>query len=883
MNYRRLAIKICLGCIVITSPLRAAHPELLVSAADHDAMVAKVRDVDWARSIFTKMKANVDRCMALAHDDPAWLSSRLAMNWKTHFITAVCEKSRCVGGEGHTDIPTPRFAGARNWATPYGTPADIADFLPNNDDDQGRIHLNGKWVQPQETGRSIETINIRIMQLAADASFIYWITGDERYARFATDALWTYMRGYAEVTPPKIPAGDKSMSNIIGTTSFEVIHEDIVTPLAVSYDFLYEELKREGKDPSIIQAGLKRMIDRVIAGGGRIGNWNLNQARIISYGALALEPDEAYPDHHGRPYYVNIVLNADLPNQQGIVQVIKNGFEPTTALWPEAGGYGFSAAKDLTLIASLIGNDPAGAAVLRDRILTRNIFAQANFTYPNGLAVGLGDTSDTRLNAEQLELLIAAARARGDDANEDKLTALLVGEIQTGHAQRGAGSDEMIALTRDVSMLKPVMGSVPIDRTFFAKPLNALLQRNLGRDGNSSFAVAMYGTEGGHIHSNGLAIELYGAGLTLGADPGRGDSYWTTDHAQYYSQPPAHNTVIINARSNYPAYGASHEAMTLEHLEPASGATAMSPNISYATASFGYSSPIEARQQRTLALIRTGISSGCYVDIFRSHAAASDASEFHDYLYHDIGQSVEVDGGGSALPFASTDRLTKAPDALVGYHYFTDERSLNFSGEIHASFEGKSDGTEPVMNLWMPGRDGRTIFTVNAPADHEMHSKSPMPTLVVRQTGPAWDQPFIAVFEPAINKHASMISRVRKLDIRDTEIAGCAIEEHDGSTVSVIQDNLNDRPQIDSEGISFAGHFGVAIRKQGAVTELYLGHGKAIGDQTVMFEADKPIDASLVRIGDAWQYSSSGPVRLRLASGKQILNLPAAINRPVDH
>jgi hypothetical protein len=868
-----------------STTVRAEHPEVLTTPADHDTMVAKVRDVDWARASYEKLKANVDRCMALAHDDPEWLSSRLAMNWKTHYTTAICRNSACVGGEGHADVPTPRFGGARNWATPNSPPDDIADFIPYNDNEQGQIRIGDKWVAPADTGRTIELMNERVMKLATDASFVYWITGDQRYARFGAEALWTYMQGFDSVTPPKLPEGDRSMAGVIGSTSFEVIHEDIVTPLAVSYDFLYDELKRQGKDVNVIQSGLKRMIDRVIAGGSRSSNWNLNQARIIAYGGIALEEDSAYEDHHGRSYYINVVLKADLPAQQGISQVIQHSFEPTTALWPEAGGYGFGSAKDITLIATLVGNSPEGAEVLRDPILVRNAFSQGNFTYPNGLACGLGDTVDTTVNAELLELLITAARNRGDEETELKLTSLLNRCLQTSHLPRGAEQDTLIALTKDVASLKPAPALEPLDRTFFAKPLNALVQRNVVDDPNASLAASMYGTAGGHVHVNGLAIELYGAGLTMGADPGRGESYWTEDHTQYNLQPPAHNTVIVDAKSTYPVNGQARQSMTLDHAEPESETPALSPNVSYATASFKYVSPVAAHQERTLAVIRTGPASGCYVDIFRSKADTASADEFHDYLYHNIGQSVQVNGDGKPLELATTDSLM-TPGALPGYKYFENEKSAAFAGELHDRFDvARSDG-DRAMNLWMAPQDGRTIFAVDAPTDHATRVKEPkpMPCVIARHQGPTWDEPFIAVFEPAMGKNASAIARVQRMKTDAIGLVACTIDERDGSTICVVEDTQADRKRADLAGISFAGHFGIAIRKGDAVSELYLGDGRTIGDKTVRIEADQPVNATLYRVGSSWHYSSSGPIHLHLSSGgsDHTVELKSARDQVVD-
>ena len=203
----------------------------------------------------------------------------------------------------------------------------------------------------------------------------------------------------------------------------------------------------------------------------------------------------------------------------------------------------------------------------------------------------------------------------------------------------------------------------------------------------------MYGTDGGHVHANGLAIELYGAGVIMGADPGRGSSYWQADHGEYYSQPPAHNTVIVNGRSAYPVRGGN--PMRVDLVEPAFGETGISPNISFVQASFDYKSPA-ATQQRTLALIRTSDRSGFYFDVFRSRAKEESGS-FHDYVYHNVGQSLAPwsrsgcllwccaslyftgralhDAGGAKLPLESTT-LSRKLSGLPGYKYFKDERSF---------------------------------------------------------------------------------------------------------------------------------------------------------------------------------------------------------------
>jgi hypothetical protein len=256
--------------------------------------------------------------------------------------------------------------------------------------------------------------------------------------------------------------------------------------------------------------------------------------------------------------------------------------------------------------------------------------------------------------------------------------------------------------------------------------------------------AALYGTKGGHIHANGLAMELYGSGLILGAVPGRGSGYWQADHAEYYSQPPAHNTVIVNGRSDYPLNPRSQIAMKLDGVEPASGEKGMSPDLGFAQASFHYVDPA-ADQQRTLALVQISPAAGFYCDVFRSRAE-NPAGSFHDYLSLNIGQSlVLADDAGPPLSLSASRLLGSARGCLKGYDYFKGEKSVEYSNGFSGVFSAPlPDGSRHGMRLWMPGQSGRRIFSVLAPGDHAIRdelpsfTELPMPTRLVRQLGEAW-------------------------------------------------------------------------------------------------------------------------------------------------
>ena len=671
------------------------------------------------------------------------------------------------------------------------------------------------------------------MGLAADAGFLYWITGEEKYARFAADIVWTYMEGFSHVTAPKIDPPDAGLAKIIGMTSFEVIHEEIVAQLSVTYDFVHDYLQKQGKDVALIQNGLKRMIDRVVEGGNAEGNWNLNQARIIAYGGLALEDNASYPDGKGRPYYVDVVLNARLPNQTGLTHVIAENIDKETALWPEAPGYGFKTAADILLVASLVGNDPAAQAVLNAPILKRVVPAQEMLIYPDGWSTALGDTYETRLNAQASELMIATARRAGDAETERQITALLRREIAGGFYDRNNQSG-LEALTKYVDELKDVPpASEPRERSSWGRPLNILIQRNPGATPDYALAAGLYGTDGGHVHANGMAIELYGAGMLLAPDLGRGTSYWQKDHIEYYSQPPAHNTVIVNGRSDYPAHGKGHIPMKVELVQPALSQNGESPNINFAQGSFEYPKPA-SKQLRTLALIRTGAKSGFYVDIFRSKSS-EPAESYHDYLYHGLGQSLSLtDANGKALALSPSTLLTLAKGNLKGYDYFKNEKSVEQAGDFRAVVALDPGDNKPkrAMSLWMLGNKNRTLFSVEAPSCRATRDSlpklfdTPMPTLLVRQKGDAWEQPFVTVFEPYFESDGATIESVRpaKTEGDAAGLTAVVIEGHakdEGQFRAIVmEDQRPDQPRK-VEGYDFKGKVGVILSRGDHVERVF--------------------------------------------------------------
>ncbi len=853
------------------------HPQILVTPGERASVSEKLQQIPWAGKAFEDMKARIDPLVEKTKSDPQFVASRMLMNWDTQYKTTLVEKSRTVGGEGRAEVPTPRFEGARDWASGnYALPDKIEDMKPCNDQGGKMYLLNKKtgkseWADPGDTGALIRNAHSQMLNLAAEAGFLYWITGDEKYARFGADILWPWMQGFAATAPPKPVTPDKGMESIIGPTSFEVIHEGAVMPAALAYDFLEPYLLKQGRDTRVIQGGFKRWADRVIEGGSRDGNWNLNQTMMIAYAGLALEPNASYPDGKGREFYADIVLNADLPAQKGLNLVMQDGFDRETMLWPEAAGYGFGSAGQIIELASLLAGTPQGQALLASPDLMRSVMNQGELVYPNGLSEGVGDTTSTRVNAIALENLLAAAVKRGDADAAAKLSAYLRREIDSGSYTRGKQAD-IAQLVRFVGELPSDGGSAQASRAFWFPGLNIWMQRNVAPDGDpaASLAAAMFGTAGGHVHQNGLAIELYGAGFIQGADPGRGSSYWQKDHREYYVSPVAHNTVVVNATSSYHEYKDPKRAMVVESAEPASQTPALSPDISFARASFSYAKPA-VEQQRTLALVRTGDKSGFYFDVFRSKAAGG-GEEFHDYFYHNMGTL-----GSISAPLAPSSVLASQQGALKGYTYFQNERSGPVLGDLSAVFTMNLPG-RPSMAMWLTAQDGRTVFSVDAPQNNAIREAIapimrgiPMPTIVVRQQGEAWQRPFVAVYEPFLEGKGTVRS-VR--GVTGGSVSG-AVVEGDGYRALLLQDAAADGVR-QVENANFQGDFGAVIERGGEIAELYLGNGKLIEFGGWKLEADAPTSIDVRRRGEGWVYGATGPVKI---NGRP---LPPARDRMVE-
>lgn len=873
MTIRRfLSFALVLAVVLVRETVADERPMILINGTRED-LRAKIESQPWARSIYEDIRDDVQPYVDRHVNDPEWIVSRLQMHWKTHYERTFVNGQVWSHGEGRAPVPTVMMAGGRDWAVPYARP-ELEDIRPYHEDPRGLWLQNRRkegepweWAPVSATGQIIENINSRIVGMAEDAAFLYWYTGDEAYARFAADIFWTYVQGMYYRRNPETYENHRN-ARILGLATFEVIHEGVTMPLSVTYDFLRDYLVRTGKDTDLVERLFKRWSDRIIEGGNGRGNWNLNQARFFVYMGLALQPDAAYADGKGREHYIDQFTDESSRRQTALKDLIPAEYDQATGIWPEAPGYAFSVTDNILRLAHVIRNATDEDVVESYPVLEKAAMVVFQYLFPNGYTVGFGDTYHQSPNPMSLELLIARARDRGDAEKERQLTAALKRQMALSGYERDRRSS-LLALTSYVDDLLDVPSdTAPLStRTFFGPPVSLVIQRN-GYDPTHGLMASLVGTAGGHMHTNGMALELYGQGMVLGPDAGRGSSYWQDEHGQYYRAYPSHNTVIVDGVSNYSAR--EDHPLEVLHLEPASEAEGVSEWVSFSDTAFE-EPETGSEQRRLVSVIRASPTTGFYVDIFRSRRRDGKDRK-HEYLYHNIGQSVTLsDADGQTLTTAATDELGTAHGDLIGYDYFTEKQFVEHDGDFIADFRVQLDGQDDVaMRMWMAGEPDRTVFTAMSPQARSALRGSmprelrgdPVPMVLVRQSGEAWSRPFGAVFEP-VGSAGADIAGVRRLP-GSGEYFCLEVTSKEKEGVVHILNDVSGEEVYEAEGVRFQGVYGVSSFDAEGLRYLYLGHGTALSVRGFSIEAaNGHVAASVYRDGDEYRVSCTGPVRVQ--------------------
>ena len=751
----------------------------------------------------TKLKAKIENVMSQVDKQPDWLYSRLQMFWKTNasdvFVNG--EAFAHPGGERAAE-PTVKYNGTRSVASNYNRPK-LEDLVPYDDDEQGNVtyvnKVTGKMekTSPAKTGCNIAGVNQYIIGIARDAARIYAATGDMRYGQMAAKVFDVYMKGIAYRNVP-IDLNHGHQQTLVGMTTFEVIHEDVINELTQMYPLIKPLVK---DDQAVIETGFKKWAENIIANGVPHNNWNLFQADFIMKIALVLQDNQAYADGKGKQYYLDYIVNQNSIRQWSMNKLIAFGFDANSKTWYESPGYSTTVLSTLCDFANML-DEKAGIDLFKMRpILIDGVKTSAEYLFPNRMIAGFGDTHPGYLNTGGINQVLKYA---------------------TRHKNKNLIS-EMNLLKNAVAPQAPISEIEAYTSTLFYAPNVSWIAMRSGMDKQHDLMASVNASLGNHQHANGISLELYGKGYVLGPDAGIGRTLYSgLDYLEYYSQMPAHNTVVVDGVSSYPVMMSQHAFKVVASYpevskeQPASKKlfekklsiqkdSELKDKITYATVSF-IEPETQALQQRTTAIVKTSAKGGYYIDVFRSKKKEG-GDKTHDYFYHNLGQEMKVmdAASGQSLDMKPTEELAFAGGHLYAYSYIYDKKSAEMQNSVKTQFVTKilddkvveaMDGQREItMTMWMKKDENRTIFQALSPVNLEYErmpnqpykvDEQPVLTFVARQKGEAWNHPFVTVYEPSSDTEPGDIASVDFFEPEQKGAVGILVKLKDGTTQRLV-------------------------------------------------------------------------------------------------
>ena len=741
----------------------------------------------------TKLKAKIENVMSQVDKQPDWLYSRLQMFWKTQASDVfVNGETFSHPGGAKAAGPTVKYNGSRSTASQYNRPK-LEDIIPYDDDEQGSVtyisRATGKMekTSPAKTGCNLAGVNRQIITIARDAARIYAATGDMRYGQMAAKVFDVYMKGIAYRNVP-IDLNHGHQQTLVGMTTFEVIHEDVINELTQMYPLIKNLVK---EDQAIIEAGFKKWAENIIANGVPHNNWDLFQADFIMKIALVLQDNQAYADGKGKQYYLDYIVNQNSIRQWSMNKLIDFGFDAKSKTWYEAPGYSTTVLGSICDFANML-DEKAGIDLFKQRpILKEAVKTSAEYLFPNRMIAGFGDTHPGYLNTGGIDHILKYA---------------------TRHKDKNLIS-EMNLLKSAVAPKAPISEIEKYTSTLFYAPNVSWIAMRSGMDKQHDLMASINASLGNHQHANGISLELYGKGYVLGPDAGIGRSLYSgLDYLEYYSQMPAHNTVVVDGVSSYPVMMSQHAFKVVAAYpevskeQPASKKLSeQKEKVSYATVSF-IEPETQAQQQRTTAIVKTSAKGGFYIDVFRSKKIEG-GDKMHDYFYHNLGQEMKVmdAASGNPLDMKPTEELAFAGGHLYAYSYIYDKKSAEMQNSIKTQFVTKiqddkvveaMDGQREItMTMWMKKDENRTIFQALSPVNLEYErmpnqpykvDEQPVLTFVARQKGEAWNHPFVTVYEPSSDTEPGDIASVDFFEPEQKGAVGILVKLKDGTTQRLV-------------------------------------------------------------------------------------------------
>jgi hypothetical protein len=864
---------------IVVSPISNSqmHPRVHVLDYEKNEIVLKIKEEKWAQQSWNNILRNVDYYVEKTEKDPQWLVGRLAMYWKEgeRFTQCYVANQNWDYGEGNAPVPTVRLPGMRVWNEYANVP--LEDRIPFNETGDMKA-VTKKNPGPvtiipyKKSGHLIRYNNIEILQIAQQAAFVYWITGEEKYARLAAPVFNTWLLGTYFMQPPLDPGkksggpGGYEPGGIMGYYDYEQIHDNLCAEAVPIYDFLYSYLKaNEHTSMKVIGKPLekvagevfKRFINIGMARGGKNGNWNVNGWDMIMPAILALEHNDAYEDKRGKEFYLSYYTDTTTAYHDALPDIMA-AYDKHTGLWGEAPGYGLATVSCVLNMGTSILKSGVNT-IANNPMIEKAALGVIPWLDARGNTVLFGDMRGGPANFETFERLLTYYTNTNNKTAARSIATQLQNGIHAGLYNRGNAGWK--ALCWNVGKLE--VGNVmnDYDRAAYSPEHRHITMKN-GIDTANGLMFTLYGgyNREKHLSPNGLAMQLYGFGWALAPDAAGYESYWTKDYG-YHQTSTGSNTIL-------PGYTAGE--IHINAMEPRPKETDfstknhISENVSFADVSAG-------EKRRMVAMIRSGKSSGFYVDIFRSNLNTND------YLYHNLGNSLTISqSNGTALKFESDNDLDSTFNKA--YSYFRNVRKSNVSKDLNANWSITSTQPTINMNIWMQGAKNRSVYHLTAPYTTlnstvtpngvNMAPDSTYAIIVNQSNNNAWETPFVSVFEPYKGNN----KRIKSIQAIATEnnFNALQIDTRNGKQNIVMYaiDTTNHNPK---KGVNFKGVMGVISSNKQQVESIYLGGGYAISYNGFSIEStdNKIVTASIEQKNKKWFYSADGNVTIKMPTGKK--------------
>ena len=179
-------------------------------------------------------------------------------------------------------------------------------------------------------------------------------------------------------------------------------------------------------------------------------------------------------------------------------------------------------------------------------------------------------------------------------------------------------------------------------------------------------------------------------------------------------------------------------------------------------------------------------------------------------------------------------QLTNLPlDSLSGkgYRYFNTLGSLATDKAFFMDFHLGIDDTH--MRMFMPEGEERIVYQLNSLFNHRYYESSlrklPVPALLVRQQGEAWNKPFVVVYEPYGNGAEANIKSVYVgKTVAQEGVAKLTVEHKKSGRIDYIIHSIVPEKEADYMGIRFKGTYCVVSFDGDLLLSIYVGNGKSL-------------------------------------------------------